>query len=339
MTELGRVPPDAKLSPTPRQSTVLVAYHADCIDGFTSAVICYEALKDKGYKVTTLPMHYSPASDKVLLDTLTAQGNRTFDSLYIVDFSLSPDMLYKINCHVYTEVTILDHHKTAFEKYMPEDYVVTTSSWAQTRMHGADIILDNSKSGAGMCWSYFHGTGGTIPRLVAYVQDYDIWQFKLGEPTKWVNKYLLTQDREITHWLNLLHGMDEPAYLAVILENGRQLQEVHDQKVMDLSGNSAAVTLLGHDGLFQECTRDLTSDLGHALATISGTFGLMFEWPDDAEDSGVTFSLRSNGDFDVSAMAKQFGGGGHKNAAGFTVPLAEAIRILESKVDISETLL
>ena len=27
-------------------------------------------------------------------------------------------------------------------------------------------------------------------------------------------------------------------------------------------------------------------------------------------------SLRSVGDFDVSAMAKEFGGGGHKNAAG-----------------------
>jgi nanoRNase/pAp phosphatase (c-di-AMP/oligoRNAs hydrolase) len=29
--------------------------------------------------------------------------------------------------------------------------------------------------------------------------------------------------------------------------------------------------------------------------------------------------LRSNGDYDVSAIAKAFGGGGHKNAAGFEV--------------------
>jgi nanoRNase/pAp phosphatase (c-di-AMP/oligoRNAs hydrolase) len=32
------------------------------------------------------------------------------------------------------------------------------------------------------------------------------------------------------------------------------------------------------------------------------------------------FSLRSLGDFDVSEIAKEFGGGGHKNAAGFKVP-------------------
>lgn len=32
---------------------------------------------------------------------------------------------------------------------------------------------------------------------------------------------------------------------------------------------------------------------------------------------GRIFSLRSVGDFDVSAIAKKYGGGGHKNAAGF----------------------
>jgi nanoRNase/pAp phosphatase (c-di-AMP/oligoRNAs hydrolase) len=36
-------------------------------------------------------------------------------------------------------------------------------------------------------------------------------------------------------------------------------------------------------------------------------------------------SLRSNGDYDVSAIAKVFGGGGHKNAAGFEVPLSTLI--------------
>jgi nanoRNase/pAp phosphatase (c-di-AMP/oligoRNAs hydrolase) len=34
--------------------------------------------------------------------------------------------------------------------------------------------------------------------------------------------------------------------------------------------------------------------------------------------------LRSIGEFDVSHLARQFGGGGHKHAAGFQVPLEEA---------------
>jgi phosphoesterase RecJ-like protein len=39
------------------------------------------------------------------------------------------------------------------------------------------------------------------------------------------------------------------------------------------------------------------------------------------EHEGETYrvSMRSKGDIDIGAIAKQFGGGGHKNAAGCTV--------------------
>jgi phosphoesterase RecJ-like protein len=40
----------------------------------------------------------------------------------------------------------------------------------------------------------------------------------------------------------------------------------------------------------------------------------------EAEDGNFRISLRSKGDIDVCRVAKQFGGGGHKNAAGCTVP-------------------
>ena len=35
------------------------------------------------------------------------------------------------------------------------------------------------------------------------------------------------------------------------------------------------------------------------------------------KDGSVTFSLRSRSEVDVSQLALKFGGGGHKNAAGF----------------------
>lgn len=328
MTELGRVPADSKpIMHTPSEKTVLVAYHADCIDGYTSAVICHMALVDKGYKVELLPMYYTQDSEDKLVSLLRQEHNRKYSNLYIVDFSIPVELLYIINITFFTEVTILDHHKTAFEKYLGDDYKVQPNSFARIRKHGADIILDNSRSGAGICWQHFFRLR-EIPMLVQYVQDYDLWIYKLGEPTKWVNKYLATQAKDIAHWTNLLYGMDEPIYLKVILENGRELQKAHDDKVLEISGNASPITLLGYVGLFHECSKELTSDVGHALANISGTFGLMFVWPDNAEDAGVTFSLRSNGDFDVSEIAKSFGGGGHKNAAGFTVCIEEANNIL-----------
>jgi len=40
---------------------------------------------------------------------------------------------------------------------------------------------------------------------------------------------------------------------------------------------------------------------------------------DKVEKGRYQYNLRSRGDFDVSEVAKQFGGGGHAGAAGFTV--------------------
>lgn len=42
----------------------------------------------------------------------------------------------------------------------------------------------------------------------------------------------------------------------------------------------------------------------------------------ELEDGGVKVSLRSRGDIDVQAVARERGGGGHKNAAGCTIPSA-----------------
>ena len=69
-----------------------------------------------------------------------------------------------------------------------------------------------------------------------------------------------------------------------------------------------------------------SSDLGHKLAEKSGTFGLTYFYHGKRQcyDCG----LRSIGDFDVSELAHQFGGGGHKNAAGFSVDQPTFLRFL-----------
>jgi oligoribonuclease NrnB/cAMP/cGMP phosphodiesterase (DHH superfamily) len=57
--------------------------------------------------------------------------------------------------------------------------------------------------------------------------------------------------------------------------------------------------------------KDLTSELGSKiLEKFENINYVMLIY-----DGGV--ALRSVGDFDVSEIAKQYGGGGHKNAAGF----------------------
>ena len=53
------------------------------------------------------------------------------------------------------------------------------------------------------------------------------------------------------------------------------------------------------------------------------------------KDNEYRVSLRSKGDIDIGAVAKDFGGGGHKNAAGCTVrgPIDDLRRLLVDKVE------
>lgn len=60
-----------------------------------------------------------------------------------------------------------------------------------------------------------------------------------------------------------------------------------------------------------------TSEVGQAIAKRSGTFSLTFF----IKGEEAICSLRSIAPFDVSVIATHFGGGGHAQASGFTVPI------------------
>ena len=64
----------------------------------------------------------------------------------------------------------------------------------------------------------------------------------------------------------------------------------------------------------------MSSDAGHELGKGRPFAACYWDTPD-----GRVFSLRSSADgADVSEVAKQYGGGGHRNASGFRVSFAEA---------------
>ena len=114
-----------------------------------------------------------------------------------------------------------------------------------------------------------------------------------------------------------------------LINEGNAILRAHNQNVQSVVKSATRKCEIaiddgaGHDyrvlpGLAANCPPHLQSDVGHELANQSGTFGLL--WFVD-KDKQCRCSLRSNGDYDVSAIAKAFGGGGHRNAAGFTTDI------------------
>lgn len=300
----------------------LVIYHASCADGFGAA---FAAWLKFGDDAEYLPMQYGK-NDVFKIPPWTARD------VYILDFSLPRDYMDKIFSEA-KRVVWLDHHKSAFEMWCDEERTYTKH---EDKYH--TIILDNNKSGAMLAWEYFH-PGTEVPMLIKHIDDRDRWQFKM-EGTKELNAALWTAPWNFQQWKELNESDLAPMYKA-----GKAILRAHDQNVQSVvkgaARNCSIVPAVidsvesykspwvwwndpehgdtcGANGLAANCPPHLQSDVGHELANQSGTFGLL--WSID-KDGQCKCSLRSNGGYDVSAIAKAFGGGGHRNAAGFTTSI------------------
>ena len=85
---------------------------------------------------------------------------------------------------------------------------------------------------------------------------------------------------------------------------------------MELDAAGQIATLTVDEQLLADCgaTYDDTDGLINLPLTVKGIQAVIFFKKIGQDDWRI--SLRSKGNIDVNAVAKQFGGGGHKNASG-----------------------
>lgn len=308
----------------------LVLFHDACSDGFGAAFAAWLKFGDDAEYV---PMQYGKTPDIEDFHMKYAISQR---EVYILDFSLPKNIMDHL-FSVAKRVVWLDHHKTAFEmwcgKYEKgmghhERLINVEESW---------IELDDNKSGAYLAWEYFN-PGTEVPMFVKHIDDYDRWQFKLSG-TKAFNKALWSYAPwSFKQWsCFFIDRADNEIFQSLLINEGEAILRAHDQNVqsvvkgsarecwikapepIDLPGSFLDEVTQGWQGLAANCPPHLTSDVGHELANQSGTFGLC--WTLGQSGTVAKCSLRSNGEYDVSAIARTFGGGGHRNAAGFEVDI------------------
>jgi uncharacterized protein len=314
----------------------LVIYHDNCADGFGAAFAAWLKLGDEA---EYLPMQYGDAEKKWFGETFCSdEVVSTLDrrDIYILDFSFERQLMEYLFAHA-KRVVWLDHHKTAFEMWR---VAAPAQIWDDCRyLDRHHITLDNNRSGAMLAWKYFHpGTG--VPMLIRHIDDYDRWVFAM-EGTKAFNKAIWSYAPwSFEQWKGWFQSWGDgmlPGKETLFLAEGEAILRAHEQNVAAVvkgAGRKCHIKVPYTDdaayalafaspkdgmpltGLAANCPPHLASDVGHALATQSGTFGLLWSVNKDGK---CLCSLRSNGDYDVSAIAKAWGGGGHLNAAGFEV--------------------
>lgn len=291
----------------------LVIYHDHCTDGFGAA---FAAWLKFGDEAEYWPYSYTKETATEPLRAVTGR------EVYILDFSFPKQIMDYIFAHA-QKVVWLDHHKTAFEMWcggIPESGFHGEADEDGSNRH---IHLSDTQSGAMLAWKYFH-PGTEVPMLIKHIDDRDRWQFKL-EGSKELHAALASYKpwnfwmwMELNNQLNNYddHCGDFPHY---IFKEGAAILRAQDADVARMAQQARSCAIYDYDGEMLG-SRGLAvnaslhqSELGHVLANQSGTFGLVWYL---GADNKVKLSFRSNGDYDVSAIAKAYGGGGHKNAAG-----------------------
>lgn len=271
-----------------------VLYHSNCYDGFGAA---YAAWKSLGDSAKYIPVSYGYPPPEM----------PDASHIYIVDFSYPADILLKL-VNKLCPVTVIDHHKTAEEG-------LREVIGAHSHLH---TIFDMYKSGALLTWEYFHrypaeapsdeGLPVPAPMLIQHISDRDLWTFKLPGTAK-IHKALVSLPMDFETWDKL-----DVEKLKV---EGEICERLYSRLVEKICDAAFEGTLDGHKVPMVN-TSMAWSEVGHELLQRNphSQFAASFTVFGDQ----TMWSLRSRPGFDCSIVAKKFGGGGHKNAAGFKAP-------------------
>ncbi len=271
-------------------------YHAGCPDGFGAAWAVWRAWGEQG--------RYLPRGHDEVLDAFAYEG----DQVVFVDIAPPPRVAVELG-EVAGQLVVLDHHLTARNRYTQDARLLSSLS-----DRGHHVYFDLEHSGAVLAWQYFHGDE-PVPALLAYVEDQDLWNWKLPE-SEAVNAAIGSYPRDLESWDGLarrpweeLAAEGTPILRAQCIEVERSLRFAHPIQIGDL--RVEAVNALQH-----------RSQIGHELAK-RAAFGHAIGVAYRVFGSRVDVSIYSIGDVDVSAVAAERGGGGHRNASGFSVSLSE----------------
>jgi len=275
---------------TPNYAPTLCIYHGNCADGFGAALVVWMRY---GEKVEFHAGQYGQTPPDC-----------TGHHVLLVDFSYKLPQLRDIIAQA-ASVTILDHHKTAEADIQP-------------LLDNGDINgeFDMARSGAAITWDWCFPEH-PLPKLIQHIQDRDLWRFELNG-TKQIMAALFSWDQDFAIWEEILEDIDTDLGWDEKYVIGAAILQKHNKDVGDLIAQTRRYMTIGdYDVPTVNVPYMFASDAGNILSQGEPFAACYYD-----SSTARKFSLRSQkGGADVSEIAKQYGGGGHANAAGFEMPI------------------
>ena len=226
----------------------------------------------------------------------------------IVDFSFKPEDMVRLQA-ITANIVWIDHHATA------KDY-------PYQHLQGLRDFTDKGLCGCELTWKYYFAHM-PIPWAVASIGDYDSWRMQLKPSCLEFYEGLKLYDQAPTGelWNRLLDEdyMSANKQVNTIMDEGNAVIKYRDMYCREL------VQAFGY-----ECTLAGTPLKGFALNAYrfgsqayeslkKGVYDVLIAYISDGHKTTVSL-YSENPDVHCGELAKAYGGGGHKGAAGFHCP-------------------
>lgn len=173
-----------------------------------------------------------------------------------------------------------------------------------------DTVLDTNRSGAGIAWDYFH-PGEPRPPVVDYVEDRDLWRFKLPM-AKSVSAFIRCQPHTLDTWDELskvsVDDMGAGGFGVLVHINAYCRAVANHAYWCEMGDRTFPIVNV----TYEACSEVAAHLLDHFSVDMAGYF---FE----TGDGRWQYGFRSRNGVTVHDFAAAFGGGGHPQASGCTV--------------------
>lgn len=288
-------------------------YHGNCDDGFGAAWAIWKRWPNckfvAGFYGKELP-------------------DVTGKNVLFVDFSAKRAYIDAL-AQVAKSIVIIDHHKTAeadlapfiFSQSggvcdlndMPEKIDGMFGKLFELDRPPIIAFFDQNRSGAVLAWEFAHGIphNEDPPTMLQLIEDRDLWRFAYEDHTRQFSASLGTYPMDFDVWTDIARNPHR------LIGEGEVILRAHRANIKKLMAETYFDDVGGYSVPVVNAPYHYASDTAHELLNAYPEAPFAACWFRRA-DGFIQWSLRSeDGRVDVSEIASKFGGGGHRNAAGF----------------------
>lgn len=287
------------------EKNLVVIYHGGCKDGQTALAIVLRKYPGAKY-------YWGNYNKPIAFEKLSGKD------VVIVDFSYSKADMQRLLSFA-NSVLVLDHHVSAereLEGFEAPNF---------------EFIYDVNKSGAGLTWDYFY-PASEQPMVVQYIQDGDLWTDKYTG-TPYLGTFLESSNFTVPEFVEFIQRVineeieqPKPSYdsLNVAIGDGLVMYDYKMGLCKSIASKAKPTTLKdGTSALTVCCPGELASNVGALLYDNPNSNGVAITYEMLGDTVKYSMRVSAESSFDASLYAKQFGGGGHKKAAGWSIKLSE----------------